>query len=325
MGFYKFYTTSSNYKPANLKFDNKSSKNLNENKPNSWDKEFNSFLKWFVGFTDGEGNFLISLDRGYIRFRFKISMHIDNLEALNIIKSKLNIGNVTIEKDRNRCSFVVQDFLEIKDVICPIFIEFPLLTSKNLDFQDFYQAVQIKNKKNLSFADKEKIISLKNGMNSQREIFKSISINSQINVSPEWFIGFFEGEGTFGIKTGSSMYLQVAQKNTSLNCINAIIAFLNSLESNLLKDSKILPLNIVSTINKKTNVISLVVSSVDALYYYILPLLDNSKMYTYKEMDFKLSLRGIALLLKIHGYYYLPEGKKLFLDISSRSARRYIK
>ena len=27
------------------------------------------------------GNFLISLDRGYIRFIFKISMHIDNLEA----------------------------------------------------------------------------------------------------------------------------------------------------------------------------------------------------------------------------------------------------
>ena len=47
-------------------------------------------------------------------------MHIDNLEAtgpplagraLNIIKSKLNIGKITIEKDRNRCSFVVQDFI----------------------------------------------------------------------------------------------------------------------------------------------------------------------------------------------------------------------
>ena len=74
------------------------------------------------------GNFLISLDRGYIRFRFKISMHIDNLEALNIIKSKLNIGKITIEKDRNRCSFVVQDFIEIRDVICPIFIQFPLPT-----------------------------------------------------------------------------------------------------------------------------------------------------------------------------------------------------
>lgn len=159
------------------------------------------------------------------------------------------------------------------------------------------------------------------GMNFQREIFKSISINSQINVSPEWFIGFFEGEGTFGIKTGSTMYLEIAQKNTSLNCINAIVAFLNSLKSNLLKHSKILPLNIVSTINKKTNVISLVVNSVDALYYYILPLLDNSKMYTYKEMDFK--LWKMALLLKIQGYYYLPEGKKFFLDISDILNKRY--
>ncbi len=43
------------------------------------------------------------------------------------------------------------------------------------------------------------------------------------------------------------MYLQVAQ-NTSIDSINAIIAFLNSLKSNLLKDNKILPL---STINKK--------------------------------------------------------------------------
>ena len=45
MGFYKFYTTFSNYNLANLKFDNKSNKNLNQNKPNSLDKEFNSFLK----------------------------------------------------------------------------------------------------------------------------------------------------------------------------------------------------------------------------------------------------------------------------------------
>ena len=48
------------------------------------------------------------------------------------------------------------------------------------------------------------------------------------------------------------------------------------------------PINVISTINNKTNVMSIVVSSVDALYYYLLPLLDNSKMYTFKEMDFKL-------------------------------------
>jgi hypothetical protein len=310
--------------------DNKpnNSDNLdNENKPNYPD-EFDPFLKWFVGFTDAEGNFLISFDRGFIRFRFKISMHIDNIDVLYLIKLRLGVGSVITEKARNRCSFVVQDFAGIRDVICPIFLKIPLQTSKNLDFQDFNQAVTIKNKKKLSKVYKEKILSLKNGMNSQRELFKNNSINSQIKISPEWFIGFLEGEGTLGIKTGSSMYIQVAQKNTSIFCINAIIAFLNSLESNLLdkpkdldKDKPRLPINVSSTINTKTDVISIVVSSVDALFNYILPLLDSQKMYTFKEMDFK--LWRMALLLKIYGYYYLPEGKNLFLDISNILNKRY--
>ena len=87
------------------------------------------------------------------------------------------------------------------------------------------------------------------------------------------------------------------------------------------KEGGILPINILSTINNKTNVMSLVVSSVDALYYYLLPLLDNSKMYTFKEMDFK--LWRIALILKINGYYYLPEGKTLFLEVSDILNKRY--
>jgi hypothetical protein len=118
------------------------------------------------------------------------------------------------------------------------------------------------------------------------------------------------------------MYFQLAQKNTSLESLNALIKFLTNLKAtNLNKPSKILPLNVVSTINKKTNVVSLVVSSVDALYYYLLPLLDTSKMYTFKVMDFK--LWRMALILKIHGYYYFPEGKTLFLDISNILNKRY--
>ena len=114
-------------------------------------------------------------------------MHIDNLEALNTIKTILQIGNVTVDKDKNYCSFVVQDFSQIKDIICPIFVQFPLLTSKKLDFQDFYKAVLIKNKNktHLSDTNKNKIILLKNGMNSNRETFTEFSINSQINVNPD--------------------------------------------------------------------------------------------------------------------------------------------
>lgn len=133
-------------------------------------------------------------------------------------------------------------------------------------------------------------------MNSKRDKFTYELSDFQIIINPNWFIGFLEGEGTFGIKTGSALYLQVAQKSTSQESLNAIVTFLTSLSSSNLQKSKILPLNVVSTVNKKTNVVSLVVSSVDSLYYYVLPYLDSSKMYTRKAIDFK--LWRVALLLK---------------------------
>lgn len=302
----------------------------------------NEFLFWFSGFSDAESNFLITIDRGYVRFRFKILLHKDDIEVLNIIKSKLNIGRVTIENKRNCCSFIVDAFEDIKCVLCPIFKNFPLHTSKKLDFENFYEAVFIKDKKNfLSSADMEKIIFLKNSMNSKREVYTYNITESQIIINPNWFIGFIEGEGTFGIKTGSSMYFQVAQKNTSQECLNAIVYFLTKLPKNSLQDTlntstsnqnssnlcmqggadKILPLNVTSSINVRTNVVSLVIFSVDALYYYILPYLESHKMYSRKALYFK--LWRLALLLKIHGYYYMPEGKKLFLDISDILNKRY--
>lgn len=42
------------------------------------------FLQWFSGFTDGEGNFFISINNNSIRFRFKISTHIPPGKLYNI-------------------------------------------------------------------------------------------------------------------------------------------------------------------------------------------------------------------------------------------------
>ena len=148
------------------------------------------FLYWFSGFTDAEGNFLISIDRQYVRFRFKISLHIDDVEVLNTIKSNLNVGTVTLERGRNRCSYVIQNFEDIKNVICPIFNVFPLHTSKRLDFENFSQAVFIKDNKILSNSDISKIVSLKDTMNTKREIFTYNTTKSQIIINPNWFIEF---------------------------------------------------------------------------------------------------------------------------------------
>jgi hypothetical protein len=77
-----------------------------------FDKEDEKFLNWFVGFADGESNFSIVLYKnsdGNIlsaTFRFTIELHVDDIEVLNYIKRKLNIGT-NIAVYGNSCKFTV--------------------------------------------------------------------------------------------------------------------------------------------------------------------------------------------------------------------------
>ncbi len=154
-----------------------------------------------------------------------ISLHIDDLEVLHVINSKLGFGRVVEENKRNSCSFIVEDYLSINK-LCDIFNNYPLHTSKKLDFKNFHEVLLIKEvNKALSDTDIAKVVCIKNSMNFKREIFTYGYTKSQIIINPNWFIGFIEGEGTFGIKTGSSLYFQVAQKNTSQECLNGITNF----------------------------------------------------------------------------------------------------
>ena len=63
------------------------------------DKEYEEFLKWFVGFSDGESNFTIVFQKNkdgditWASFRFIIELHRDDINTLKYIRSKLNIGN----------------------------------------------------------------------------------------------------------------------------------------------------------------------------------------------------------------------------------------
>jgi len=68
------------------------------------------------------------------------------------------------ESSRNSCSFIVEDSLNINK-LCDIFKQYPLHTSKKLDFISFNEVVIIKaNNKVLSETDIAKIISIKNSM-----------------------------------------------------------------------------------------------------------------------------------------------------------------
>jgi cytochrome c oxidase subunit 3 len=121
------------------------------------------FLEWLSGFTDGEGNFNISLRNlnnnkyNSVILTFQIGLHIDDLNLLHFIKNKLNCGHISISG--SRCNFFVNDQASLIHIILPIFNFVKLNSSKYYQYIIFEKAINlIKNKKHLSSEGKLEMI-----------------------------------------------------------------------------------------------------------------------------------------------------------------------
>ena len=163
------------------------------------------FKQWFVGLVDGEGNFDINSTRPgkfVFAFRVRIKLHIDDLPLLNYIKERLNCGYMEINKTNACLVFSKHDWL--KNIILPIFDEFPLNSIKYLNFIDFKKAFYLyinSTEYGNSRIKKSELIGneiflLKANMNFKRTNFK-MPLNHSVNITPYWLLGFIEGEGCF--------------------------------------------------------------------------------------------------------------------------------
>lgn len=127
------------------------------------------FSEWLSGFTDAEGNFNISLrklnNNSYtsVMLTFQISLHINDLLVLKLIKDKLKCGLISISG--SKCNYFVNDKNSLIEVIVPLFnyirLRPKLNSSKFHHFILFEKAVNlIKNKKHLSAEGKIEMINL---------------------------------------------------------------------------------------------------------------------------------------------------------------------
>jgi hypothetical protein len=137
---------------------------------------------------DAEGNFSIKICNKTVNFRFTINLHSDDIEILHKIANTLGIGKVYLIKNRNSAVYTVNNFNDILKIILPIFKQFPLQTSKNLDFICFSKAVQLKLKSKgsgpnikVSETDLITIKNLKASMNSGRLELKTSQLNKLTN------------------------------------------------------------------------------------------------------------------------------------------------
>lgn len=102
------------------------------------------------------------------QFNFEISLHKDDIGAINHIYNSLGIGKVYIKK--NRATFIVRSLDEIK-IILEIFSQNPLNTTKHLNFLDFKRAYLIYINKDSSRGElKEIVANIKSQMNVNRTL-----------------------------------------------------------------------------------------------------------------------------------------------------------
>lgn len=248
------------------------------------DKEF---YKWFSGFTDAEGNFMIlTLPKGFT-FKFSIGLHIDDLHVLNYIKDKLGFGIVYAYK--STCYFNVTKKEDILKIIA-IFDIYTLNSSKRLDYLDLKKAFYLYNNRT-SKEVLNQILDIKNSMNTQRINFKP----SQVNISKSWLLGFIEGDGSFSL--GRTAMEPVFSIKLTESGLPLLIEIKKYLENNLgfdsysmqkLNSSSIIAIGKNKAINNSKPLATLTIKNIHFLNNYLIPFLNESgcKFISKKGLDF---------------------------------------
>lgn len=127
-----------------------------------------NFLKWFIGFTEGDGSFVLSGGKSI----FSIHLHLADLALLYIIQNELNMGNVYVKQ--NSAQFVVKAKKDIYTLIT-IFNGNLFLKKRQEQFNSWLVNYNIKNKTNI--------------------MIKSFTFKPSL--SDNWLAGFIDAEGSF--------------------------------------------------------------------------------------------------------------------------------
>ena len=119
------------------------------------------FRGWVVGFVDGEGCFSIGFvqqphrtnRRGYktgyqVSHRFAVTQGVKSITCLERLQGFFGVGRISLNRrhDNHRehlAQYIVERRSELIDTIIPFFREYPMLSSKQRDFEKFAMCVEL--------------------------------------------------------------------------------------------------------------------------------------------------------------------------------------
>jgi len=135
-----------------------------------------------------------------VTFSFRISQKDHSVEVLNKIQKFFGCGRFTTSKRDNTVEFYVRKFDDILLKIIPHFESYPLLGSKQLNFESFKEAAfLVKKAAHLTENGILRIKELKDNMNTKRSFEEKyrFCFSKPIHIEPQWIIGFIDAEGSF--------------------------------------------------------------------------------------------------------------------------------
>jgi hypothetical protein len=143
-------------------------------------KPSNEFLEWLIGFSEGEGSFILA-KRGDLSF--VITQSTLDVNILNYIKNNLGFGSLIVQSVKQKTHrFVIQDFKNLY-LICLLFngnMIFPTRNARFLSFLSIFNERLLKRKLNLE---------------------PILPINTCIlpSLDDAWLSGITDGEGSFTV------------------------------------------------------------------------------------------------------------------------------
>jgi hypothetical protein len=139
---------------------------------------------WISGFTDGEGSFVVSVIKNpTTRFKkqifpeFVITQGSKSLFALKAIKEFFECGSIVLNKRYDNHNeplyrYCVRSIKELKGIVIPFFVQFPLRTFKQNDFSLFKTIVEMMSeKRHLEKDGWNKILRFASKMNRKKNRF----------------------------------------------------------------------------------------------------------------------------------------------------------
>lgn len=157
-----------------------------------------SFLTWLIGFTEGDGSFIVS-KRGDLSF--VITQDTRDIQVLNMIQRELGFGKI-IKQEKTTSRFVVQDKKGLY-LIAALFNGNLVTPTKMESFQKFWRLLNEYNQKgSIRFAP----------------ILSPDSIPRQPTLQDNWLCGFIDSEGCFSVSIKRNfkftICFDIAQKHT---------------------------------------------------------------------------------------------------------------